>query len=104
VSKWLGRWAALWQHWVRIRPGTPPLVQRRKIQEHQCRFSPAQQQACQPITKDKYCIIDIDQKSSNFTIKFLEDESETGEDEGEDDDEYEDEDEDDELGPPKDRK
>ncbi len=58
VAMWLARR-------VRIPPGTPPLVQPRKIQEQKRRGRffpaqqqeiPAQQQACQLVTKDEYCI------------------------------------------------
>jgi hypothetical protein len=52
-------------------PGTPPLVQPRKIQEQEAtvqicsRSLPAQQQACQPVTKDEYCINTVERKLKN---------------------------------------
>jgi hypothetical protein len=54
---------------VQIPPAcTLPLVQPRKnpgAGKRRCRFFPAQQQACQPVTKNEYCINTVDRKLQN---------------------------------------
>jgi hypothetical protein len=51
-------------HW--LNPGNPG------VGKQWCRFFPAQQQACQPVTKDEYCINNVDRKSENKQKECLE--------------------------------
>ncbi len=71
VAMWLARRAAVRQSRVRIPPGTPPLVQPRKIQEQKSigadfsqrssrRFQRSSRRISPCITKDEYCINTVD--------------------------------------------